>query len=59
MIMSPPADGDGDGDDHDDDGYQVASTCKMIISPLVHHKKNNLIEEITGGECIWRIVEIM
>ena len=52
MIMSPPAVGDGDGDDHDDDGDQVASTCTMIISPLVHHKKNNLIEEITGGECI-------
>ena len=50
--MSPPANnGDGDGDDHDDDGDQVESTCTMIISPL-HHKKNHLIEEISGGECI-------
>ena len=50
--MSPPADGDDGGDDHDDNGDQVESTCTMIISPLVHHKKNHLIEEISGGECV-------
>ena len=49
--MSPPAN-NVDGVDHDDNGDQVESTCTMIISPLVHHKKNHLIEEIGGGECV-------
>ena len=51
MIMSPPAN-NVHGVDHDDNGDQVESTCTMIISPLVHHKKNHLIEEISGGKCV-------
>ena len=48
--MSSPADGDGDGDgdDHDDDGDQVESTCTMIISPLLHHKKITSLKKSVG-----------